>query len=111
MPDTKTPGALLGHFKNVGGAPVVVTLTGRGSVPGEGDAAGWGSVTWVDVEARCTGHGCTDRATFTHGASMCNCCGSNPDVEHALARAEREGCAWARPHAERCRAMPVPEDN
>lgn len=101
-------GRLLGSFTSVGGAAVVVILAEHHFHPGDEDAyPGWGDVAYVAVEGRCPGLGCNDPLqTFTHGASSCRCCGSNPPLEMALALAEKEGCAWGQRHASTCRAMP-----
>jgi hypothetical protein len=109
MPKELPPsGALLGHFKNVGGAPVMVTLLECQTCPGD-EVYGGRDTSYVRVDARCTGHGCKARDWFAHGSSSCNCCGSNPDLADALDRAEKEGNAWARAHALDCPAMPRPD--
>lgn len=107
MPYPRKLGEELGRFKNLGGATVVVRLVDRQAdlpyeLPGH-------PVMYVIVRGQCPGLGCLDPGmNSSHGASSCNCCGSNPDFEHALARAEREVCEWAQEHASECRAMPRP---
>jgi len=98
-------GTRLGSFKNLGDAPVISTLESHAFTPAEDEFHGH-DVRHVTVGAKCSGQGCTrPYRQVTHGASGCNCCGSNPSYETALDRAREEANEWAQEHASWCRAM------
>lgn len=106
MSNTPEVGNLLGAFKNLGGAPVVTTLTSHDFCPADDYGR---DVRVVTVDARCSGRGCTKPwQQFSHGSSMCGCCGSNPPFRSALERAGDGANEWAQEHASWCRAMPDP---